>query len=103
MYPSSQGPTMCSNSYSQCKAPCVLLIDDDTHMHKIFGTVCDYKGLELFIAQTSEEVLDKLEKIQFAVIFIDMYIGDKVDGFRISEQITGSDLFNHCPLVSTSA
>ncbi len=87
----------------QWQPPSVLLVDDDKNMHIIFKTVCECRDMRLHTTMTSEEVFDKLEKVTFSVIFIDMCLGGKVDGFGILQQIKGSDLYNHCPVVSTSA
>jgi DNA-binding response OmpR family regulator len=64
----------------------VLIVDDDPSVCQVIARVASVNGMTPFIAGSGEEALDLLDKENFSLIVLDIWLTG-IDGFKVVERL----------------
>lgn len=79
----------------------ILIVDDDPAVCKVISRVASVNGFLPLSAETGEQALEMLENDDYALIVLDLTLGDEIDGFEIVERLRGAH--REVPIIILSA
>lgn len=80
----------------------ILIIDDDPDIRTVIDILLKKKGHEVETASRQEEVFDKLQSFDPAVVLLDVLLSG-ADGRKICKNIKENEKTRHIPVIMFSA
>jgi CheY-like chemotaxis protein len=80
----------------------ILLVEDDEYTQQIYQMVCKLNGFTLVGVKDVESAFNALETCAPHVIVVDLML-EETSGYDFMEQLRHSELFNHCPVIASTA
>ena len=80
----------------------ILLVEDKRINQKIVCGLLDCQGMQVVVAENGRQALEKLEKGNFDLIFMDIQMPE-MDGYQATRAIRRDDRFKHIPVVAMTA
>lgn len=78
----------------------ILVVDDEVGYRKVLYNTLTERGFFVKTAESGEEALEELEKIEFPIVIIDMKLPGGIDGLELLQKIKGT--YNSSVLIMTA-
>ena len=65
----------------------ILIVDDDPSVCKVISRVASVNGFYPYTAETGARALEMLAEDDFALIVLDLTLGDDIDGFEVVKRL----------------
>jgi CheY-like chemotaxis protein len=84
-------------------APCILIVDDDTHIAGGVEMIFDRRGYDVVVAHSAEEALKRLETLRPDLILSDLEMGSGLTGLQFCEHVRAIDEIAQTPFILATA
>jgi len=83
-------------------AKTILIFDDDEDILELCNIILKQKGYDVHVSNHVRNIIEKIEEVQPAVIFIDNWIPD-VGGITATRLVKADERLKHIPVIYFSA
>lgn len=80
----------------------ILVVEDEEHISKLVSYNLENAGFKPTVASTGEDALDKLSKVKFDLILLDIMLPG-IDGTEICKELKSDDRFAKIPIIMLTA
>ena len=79
----------------------ILLIEDEPFMQDAVSSVLEHKGLEVILASSAKEAIDKMDLHQYSLVLTDIYLPGP-EGIDVVRTLKNNPALRNVPVVVVS-